>query len=970
MKKMKKMLVTLLSLLLVACTLLVMAGCPNENEGGEETTTAPSEKPTPPSTESSTTAPTTPSTPPPTTSPVTPPVGGTNVNYTIQVKTLGGMPLSDVKVYINRGTGEDEVSLGYAMTDAKGFAKISAKPTSDARVVLKNVPQGYNVNESGYTLTDTSLTVTLTSSVITDDTDLGGVSYELGSVMKDFTLTTYDGKKVQLSEILKEKEMVLLNFWYDGCVWCLEEFPALNEVYGQRRDEIEVIAISPYDDDAAIAEFLANYAASLPEGGLEFPLAYGPDIDAAFSKQGYPTSVVIDRYGVVCLKVEGAMTKNEFNAVCNRFTGANYVQELITDPSALTPIEKPDVEMPSSETIGAAVNAGDINITYYGETDPNFAEYAWPFVIGSKDGQTGDSCIKTSNAFKTRSYAILYADVVMKKGDVLAFDWFSSTEISIDMMSVIVDSEEIYTISGVSEEWQTCYPYVALEDGTYQLCFYFRKDLGDDVGEDTIYLDNFRIVTVDDIQTPTYIVREAATGLKEDASGYEHYVNIFYNENDGYYHVNSVDGPLLLANLMGFSNFSPEATVYSLAYNGLIVDANGVDYKDELEVYSNYSINGTMYGLCPVNQRLKFLLEKVAECVGLEPDEPRQWLQICRYYDAYGPDVEPLADPIKGLAPYSAYEAILSTEGNKVNNVITYTHTLMPRGYKYLFKPTVSGAYRIVSDSELPVDAWIFTANGDAFDEKAYLVYENVQRDYYDPNNCNMVVYFEAGKEYYISIGFWDVAAIGSLSFTVEFIGEQYDYFRLASPGPFTFVEGVGGSMGETIIVGIDVVLVDGYYHERRADGSVGSLIYADFAQSTPLFTQSILQMIEMGGFNFSMSEDDHIILSYIERYPETYVEELKAYYKDNFAEMEDLIRDVEEGVYHGKGTDLTEEIRGYLARMEEFEAGTPGSERNLCVAVDERLAEILQLIVDKYNFEKVENAWLKFCYYYDQIGV
>lgn len=942
MKRMKKLLVTLLSLLLVACTLLVMAGCPNKGDGGEETTTGTNGNPATP-----------------------PPASGGTVNYTIQVKTLGGMALSDVKVYINSGTGDDEISHGYATTNEKGIATISAKAAAGAHVDLKNVPQGYHVNENGYPISGTSMAITLTSSVITDDIDLTGVSYELGKVMKDFALTTYDGKAVQLSEILKEKEMVLLNFWYNGCTWCLEEFPALNEVYTLFKEKMEVVAISPADDDDAIAEFLETYQLS-----LDFPLAYGPEVDGAFPKQGYPTSVVIDRYGVICLWVEGAMTKNDFTAICNRFTGDNYVQEIITDPSQLTPPETPDVEMPSSEEIGAAVNAGDINITYYAETDPAFAELAWPFVIGSKDGQTGDACIKTSNAFKSRSYAILYADVEMKQGDVLAFDWFSSTEISVDIMSVIVDSKEIYTISGVSEEWKTCYPYVALEDGTYQLCLYFRKDSADDVGDDTIYLDNFRIVTEADITEPTYIVREAATGLKEDASGYENYVEVFYNENDGYYHVNSVDGPLLLANLMGYSQFSPDATIYSLAYNGEIIDANGVDYQPELEVYSNYSINGTMYGFCPVNQRLKFLLEKVTECIGTEQDEPREWLQICRYYDAYGPEAEPLADPIKGLAPYSAYEVVLSTEGNEAKNEVTYTHMLMPRGYKYLFKPEVSGAYRIVSDSEMPVLCWILTANGDAFDEVPMLEYENVQRDHYDAVNCNMVVYFEAGREYYISVGFKIPDAVGSLSFTVEFLGERYDYFRMASPGPFTFIEGIGGALGETAIKGIDVVLIDGYYHERRADGSVGDLIYADFLQSTPLFEYTVAQMIEMNGFNFSMSDIDQMILAYMANHPDTYEEELRKEWGDElFAEYEEILRDVENGIYHGAGEDLTEEMRAYLELMENFEAGTPGSERNGCVAVDERLAEILQMIVDKYSLEGVENAWLKFCYYYDQMG-
>ena len=43
--------------------------------------------------------------------------------------------------------------------------------------------------------------------------------------------------------------------------------------------------------------------------------------------------------------------------------------------------------------------------------------------------------------------------------------------------------------------------------------------------------------------------------------------------------------------------------------------------------------------------------------------------------------------------------------------------------------------------------------------------------------------------------------------------------------------------------------------------------------------------------------------------------------------------------------------------------------ERDGCVEVDERLAEILGMLMDKYTFDNVENSWLKVCYYYDYLG-
>ena len=32
-------------------------------------------------------------------------------------------------------------------------------------------------------------------------------------------------------------------------------------------------------------------------------------------------------------------------------------------------------------------------------------------------------------------------------------------------------------------------------------------------------------------------------------------------------------------------------------------------------------------------------------------------------------------------------------------------------------------------------------------------------------------------------------------------------------------------------------------------------------------------------------------------------------------------------------------------------------------------LAEILQMVMDKYTFENVDHAWIKLCYYYDYLG-
>ena len=134
-----------------------------------------------------------------------------------------------------------------------------------------------------------------------------------------------------------------------------------------------------------------------------------------------------------------------------------------------------------------------------------------------------------------------------------------------------------------------------------------------------------------------------------------------------------------------------------------------------------------------------------------------------------------------------------------------------------------------------------------------------------------MVIYMEKGKEYFIDIAYYDVYQVGTFTFEIKYLGASYELFTVASPGFFTYYESTtSGAINEIIAGGIEVVLgSDGFYHEKRADGSIGSILYADFVGSTGIFNKSLTQMIDMNAFNFSMSEGDQYILTYIAQFYE-----------------------------------------------------------------------------------------------------
>ncbi|MBQ8683614.1 MAG: TlpA family protein disulfide reductase [Clostridia bacterium] len=896
-------------------------------------------------------------------------VGGDDGGYTVTVKTQGGMALSGIAVYVYADKSLKDMKQ-YGETDENGKVSFQLPDSKKYAITLSGVPKGYAVEKS-YAFNGTTANITLTSSLIKDE-NLSAATMGLGDVMYDFTVTTATGEKFTLSEVLKTKKMVLLNFWYTTCSWCLTEFPIMDEAYKQFKDDVAIIALDPMDNENDVKTFQAQQ-------NLSFPMAACPSSwSTTFNISGYPTSVVIDRYGVICLVEAGAITSlRPFTSMFEHFTAKDYKQKLCKEGvGELVTAIKPTHKMDTSENISKILNNGDIKVTYRPE-DGKDAEMAWPFIAAEKDGKP---CLKASNQQIENSFAILYADVTLKAGQAVGFDYLVSSEKGCDILYVIVDDQDVFQISGVDEKptWESCYPWVAEKDGTYEVALCYLKDGDGNEGEDTAYIRNMRVVDKSKIDADTYLPREAAIP-SADGKSYT-YATIVYNESDGYYHVGSKTGPLLLANLMTPSQFNESKSIFDLTYEGNVKHDGKNIYEAGLVSYCSYASNSAMNGYCTVNKELAELLKIVADQAGFGEGE-NEWLKICKYYQAYGPGNKQLEDPIKGLAPFSAYTAKLGK--NVSTNYFYYNRAIMPRGLMAEFIPSKSGVYRITSrcESQHGVDAWIFDEN-----KKELLVYEADERMYNDEINCSMVFYMEAGKKYYIDIAFWDIYEVGSIYYDIEYMGASYSLFRLCSPGYFTYdSDSTGSAMYYTISGGINVVLgSDGYYYHDLGGGKKGSLIYADFTGLTTVFdtpistvttkdsngkTVKVTGMIDKGGFDFSKTENDQYIVSIMEKYnndvnkADEYLQSLWGEDYDAYAE-EYQLEDVYEGRYHGDGPDLTKEMQAYVAKIQNSPA-----ERAGCVPVDKRLAEMLQLLMDKYTFEGVDYSWLKVCYYYDKMG-
>ncbi|MBR1821180.1 MAG: TlpA family protein disulfide reductase [Clostridia bacterium] len=151
-----------------------------------------------------------------------------------------------------------------------------------------------------------ALTLVLAASVLAEEDSL------LGQTAPDFTVATLDGD-VSLSALLAQKELVVLNIFTSWCPPCRVEFPEMQRVYERLSDRMEIVAVSHEPADST--EVLAQYRDQL---GLTFPIGHisGTGIDAFVDIQGYPTTLFINREGVVAFFQLGAFTSAaDFEAV-------------------------------------------------------------------------------------------------------------------------------------------------------------------------------------------------------------------------------------------------------------------------------------------------------------------------------------------------------------------------------------------------------------------------------------------------------------------------------------------------------------------------------------------------------------------------------------------------------------------------------------------------------------------------------
>lgn len=117
--------------------------------------------------------------------------------------------------------------------------------------------------------------------------------FMVGGTAPDFTLPTPDGKIITLSEFVKGKKVILLDFWASWCGPCRAKNPAIRVAYEDFHDEgFDAISVSIDTDHDKWIKAIKNDR--MPWTQVTEPKGYNGNVAKRYSINGIPTYFLID----------------------------------------------------------------------------------------------------------------------------------------------------------------------------------------------------------------------------------------------------------------------------------------------------------------------------------------------------------------------------------------------------------------------------------------------------------------------------------------------------------------------------------------------------------------------------------------------------------------------------------------------------------------------------------------------------
>jgi peroxiredoxin len=117
----------------------------------------------------------------------------------------------------------------------------------------------------------------------------------VGRPAPDWQMKDLDGRSHSMKEY--RGKVVLLDFWYRNCVWCMRAMPQVKGVARHFKDKPVAMLSMNVDEDPADARYIVDKL------GINFPVLRAHEASGEWNRKlpifGFPTLVIIDRDGIV-----------------------------------------------------------------------------------------------------------------------------------------------------------------------------------------------------------------------------------------------------------------------------------------------------------------------------------------------------------------------------------------------------------------------------------------------------------------------------------------------------------------------------------------------------------------------------------------------------------------------------------------------------------------------------------------------